>query len=148
MSVYEINQSKKIGKKSPKRVPENLIRLFDQPATNKVESSTNKYQERKSSRWSENVHSYEMKNSTDISVESSENEDINNDLKEDLVNNENLLSEVSFSDRESLCEEQEIIDSDLESRMFKENEFHYTRDPNYLLVKNLKSKFEMNTDNF
>ena len=59
-----------------------------------------------------------------------------------FMDNENLLSGVSFSDRGSQHEEHESSDSEREGRIYRENEFQYTKDPNFLLVKHLKNQFE------
>ena len=62
--------------------------------------------------------------------------------EQDFMDNETLLSGVSFSDRGSQYEEHESSDSGAEGRIFRENEFQYTKDPQFLLVKNLKNQFE------
>ena len=140
------------------RVPEHLIRLFDQPSTNQGESITPKYDERKSHHYeirsSENIsadisetdnneHDYREHatitygNNNAVTYEQSEYDDANEDFynEQDIIHNEQILPGHSIS-------EQETMNSEEENNNFKENEFQYTRDPNFLLVKNLKNKFE------
>ena len=62
--------------------------------------------------------------------------------EQDFMDNETLLSGVSFSDRGSQHEEHESSDSEREGQIYRKNEFQYTKDPNFLLVKNLKNQFE------
>merc|ERR1719369_2427353 len=52
--------------KHPNRVPEHLIRLFDQSAKNHSQSSSPKYDERKSSKLSEKAYHYDIKSGTNI----------------------------------------------------------------------------------
>jgi uncharacterized protein YcgL (UPF0745 family) len=158
-------------KSLPNRVPENLIRMFDKPEDHLVTTNSENYKERKSSKVSEMAHVYERNSNTKLSDESSESESDNdhgdhftisyNENKavnfeqfeygggnvetaeeQDFMDNETLLSGVSFSDRGSQHEELESSDSEREGRIYRENEFQYTKDPNFLLVKNLKNQFE------
>jgi len=171
---HEIQSKTESENNSPNRVPENLIRMFDQPADHLAKSNSQNHDERKSSKVSEMAQVHERNSNTNLSDESSESDNdyddhgqsdhvtvtydeqkavnfeefeygggtVETSEDQDFIDNETLLSGVSFSDKESHHEEHDSSDSEAESRIFRENEFQYTKNPKFLLVKNLKNQFE------